>query len=69
MAKETKGPNSVEAGSSPKRSGVPRWNPDLAWPVGITLALTVVVLVNLVFIVYAVNTSDPVDPVYLQGNR
>lgn len=69
MSNENDRWESVDGRVGSGRSRLPRWNPDLAWPVGITVALTLVVLVNLVFIVYAVNTSDTVDPIYLQGDR
>lgn len=42
---------------------------DLAWPVGLALALTVVVLVNLAFIWVAVRGADPVAPSYVAGER
>ena len=60
---------SVDSGTPERRPLSGRWNPDMAWPVGITVALTLVILVNIVFIVYAVNTSDTVDASYVQGER
>jgi hypothetical protein len=40
-----------------------------AWPIGITIGLIVVVLVNLTFIVIAVRGADPVAESYEAGER
>ena len=42
---------------------------DMAWPVGLAVALAVVVLVNMVFIWVAVTGADPVAPSYVAGER
>ena len=43
--------------------------PEHVWPVGITLALLIVVLVNVAFIVVAVRGQDAVAPSYVEGER
>lgn len=40
-----------------------------AWPIGITIGLVIVVLVNLAFIVIAVRGADPVAESYETGER
>ena len=47
----------------------PSWWADRIWPIGITLALLVVVAVNVVFIVVAVQGADPVAESYETGER
>ncbi len=42
---------------------------DRTWPLGLALALAVVVLVNLAFIYMAVAGADPVAPSYVSGER
>ena len=42
---------------------------DMAWPLGIILALVVVVAVNVAFIVVAVRGQDAIAPSYVDGNR
>ena len=42
---------------------------DLLWPVLITVALIVVVIVNAFFIYIAVSGADDVDPAYVEGQR
>ena len=49
--------------------GIVRLRPDLVWPVGITLALLVVVAVNVAFIVVAVRGQDQVVSSYVDGER
>ena len=39
------------------------------WPIGIAVALAIVVLVNIAFIVIAVDGSDEVDAAYVAGER
>jgi len=46
-----------------------RWWADRVWPIGITLALLVVVAVNVAFIVIAVEGADPVAESYEAGER
>lgn len=45
-----------------------RWSQRI-WPIGITLALMVVVAVNVAFIVVAVSGADPVAESYEAGER
>ncbi len=47
----------------------PKWWSDHAWPIGITLALLVVVAVNVAFIVVAVQGADEVAESYESGQR
>ena len=42
---------------------------DLVWPLGLALMLTVVVLVNVVYIWVAVGGADEVAPAYVAGER
>ncbi|MEQ9398895.1 MAG: hypothetical protein RJQ04_06960 [Longimicrobiales bacterium] len=49
--------------------GVVTVSRDWVWPVGIAVALSVVVLVNVVFIWVAVKGADPVAPAYVAGER
>ncbi len=42
---------------------------DHVWPVGITIALLIVVAVNIAFIVIAVGGQDEVAESYMEGNR
>ena len=42
---------------------------DHVWPVGITIALLIVVAVNAAFIVLAVGGQDEVDSSYVEGER
>lgn len=46
-----------------------RWWSDHVWPIGITLAMLVVVAVNVAFIVIAVGGADPVAESYEAGER
>lgn len=46
-----------------------KWFSDHIWPIGITLALLVVVAVNAAFIVIAVNGADEVAESYEAGER
>jgi len=46
-----------------------RWWSDHVWPIGITLAMLVVVAVNVAFIVIAVDGADPVAESYEAGER
>jgi len=39
------------------------------WPIGIAIALLIVVLVNVAFIVVAVRGQDAVSPSYVEGQR
>ena len=45
-----------------------RWS-HRVWPIGITLALLIVVAVNVAFIVVAVSGADPVAESYEAGER
>ena len=45
-----------------------RWS-DRIWPIGITIALFIVVTVNIGFIVVAVSGADPVAESYESGQR
>jgi hypothetical protein len=47
----------------------PKWWADHVWPIGITLALLVVVAVNVAFIVVAVQGADEVAASYETGER
>jgi hypothetical protein len=47
----------------------PRWWSDHVWPIGITIALLIVVAVNAAFIVVAVSGQDPVVESYETGER
>jgi len=42
---------------------------DHVWPIGITIALLIVVAVNIAFIVIAVGGQDEVAPSYVEGER
>lgn len=42
---------------------------DLLWPILITVALVIVVVVNAFFIYIAVSGADDVDPAYVEGER
>ena len=42
---------------------------DHVWPIGITIALLIVIAVNVTFIVVAVRGQDDVVPSYVQGER
>jgi len=42
---------------------------DHAWPIGIALALFVVIMVNVAFIVIAVSGQDEVAASYVEGER
>jgi hypothetical protein len=46
-----------------------KWFADHVWPIGITLALLVVVAVNVGFIVVAVGGADEVAESYESGER
>lgn len=54
---------------SERGRGVLTVSRDWVWPVGIAVALSVVVLVNVVFIWVAVKGADPVAPAYVAGER
>jgi hypothetical protein len=46
-----------------------RWWADRVWPIGITVALLIVVAVNVAFIVIAIEGADPVAESYDTGER
>jgi len=55
-----------QGGTTPRRLTIHR---GLLWPVAIAVGLTLVVLVNAIFIYIAVKGADDVAPSYVQGNR
>lgn len=42
---------------------------DHIWPIGITIALLIVIAVNVAFIVIAVGGQDEIAPSYVEGDR
>ena len=57
--------------TEPKMKGTDTAEPkrDMLWPLILTVALVVVVVVNALFIYVAVKGADDVDPAYVEGER